>query len=345
MNKLTTTSSNLPATPEDLARFVLVGREKLVAVRAAIRAIDRLDLAAEVREQKIGEAQALAGALLDAEARLGEMLREVPAAKNQYAHHSTVTSTSKSQTVKELGFGRMQAFRFETLADNLDVVEQVKAEAAERDSVPTREDVLSRVRITKKRKEVEQKVREYQKKTTAQSVDIHTTSKKYNIIYADPPWQYWEGGQKNQSLHYRTMAIDEICALPVQRIADDNCILFLWVTYPILPQAFDIITAWGFKYSTAGFVWVKRNKRVDSPFFGCGGWTRANSELCLIATKGSVLRLDAGISQVIDTPVEEHSRKPAIVRDLIVRLAGELPRIELFSREGVPGWDRWGDEI
>ena len=199
------------------------------------------------------------------------------------------------------------------------------------------------VKREEKLQAVEQKIDENKEKSTG-ATDIHATNKKYNIIYADPPWQYWEGGQKNQSLHYGTMSINDICNLPIKNISDDNCILFLWVTYPILQESFKVIESWGFDYSTCGFVWVKKNKNADTPFIGCGSWTRANSELCLIATKGSVLRLDAGISQVIESIIEEHSKKPAIVRLLITKLVGELPRIELFSRQAVDGWDSWGAE-
>ena len=194
-----------------------------------------------------------------------------------------------------------------------------------------------------KKEEVKRRAEEYAAVQTG-VVDIASTDKKYNIIYADPAWRYWERGNKNQELHYPTMSLEDICALPVKNIADDNCALFLWITYPILPDAFKVIEAWGFEYSTAAFVWVKRNKHNDKPFFGCGSWTRANSELCLLATRGHVERLDAGISQVIESPVEEHSKKPDITRTLITRLLGELPRIELFARTAAEGWDVWGNE-
>ena len=184
------------------------------------------------------------------------------------------------------------------------------------------------------------------KLVNAFDIDIFNTDKKFNIIYADPAWDYWEGGEKNQSLHYKTMTIDEICSLPVKNISDDNCILFLWVTYPILFNAVRVIESWGFKYSTCGFVWVKRNKNTDGWFFGNGAWTRANSELCLIATKGSIVRMNASISQVLDDRIMEHSQKPIRVRKLITELVGELPRIELFSRcKDQDGWFNWGNKI
>lgn len=173
---------------------------------------------------------------------------------------------------------------------------------------------------------------------------------KYGIVYADPSWSYYEGGYKNQSQHYKTMTIDEIKEYKIEdgrtvkEIAGENCILFMWVTFPILPEVFSVMEAWGFKYSTVGFTWVKKNKNGKGFFFGLGNWTRSNAELCLIGTKGSVERQSASISQIIYEPVQEHSRKPAIVREKIVQLVGELPRIELFARTKAKGWDASGNE-
>ena len=149
----------------------------------------------------------------------------------------------------------------------------------------------------------------------------------------------------NQSNHYKTMTLEEICNLPIKNIADENCILFLWVTFPILQDCFKVIESWGFKYSTCGFNWVKRNKKSDNYFFGCGSWTRANSELCLIATKGKIERLDNTISQIVDSRIEEHSKKPEIIYTLIEKLVGKLPRIELFARNTFINWDYWGNEL
>ena len=202
---------------------------------------------------------------------------------------------------------------------------------------------IAQIRTEDKKEAIAQKFADV--KPSSASTDIHTTNKRYSIIYADPAWSYWDGGQKNQSLHYATMSIEEICNLPVDRIAAKDCILFIWVTYPILPQSLEVIKAWGFEYSTCGFVWVKKNKVADSYFFGNGSWTRANTELCLIAKRGKVDRLDASISQIIDEPIQEHSKKPDIVRSKITQLVGNLPRIELFSRNTADGWDAWGNEV
>lgn len=198
-------------------------------------------------------------------------------------------------------------------------------------------------RREEKKAEVQKRIEDYSKVQTG-VIDIESPDKKYNIIYADPPWRYWESGNKNQSEHYATMTIEDICNLPIKNIAADDSVLFLWVTYPILAEAFKVLESWGFTYSTAAFVWVKKNRVSDTPFFGCGAWTRANSELCLLATRGHVQRLDATISQVIESPIEEHSKKPDEVRTLIERLVGKLPRVELFCRNPADGWDVWGNE-
>jgi len=118
----------------------------------------------------------------------------------------------------------------------------------------------------------------------------------------------------------------------------------MWATMPKLDECFEVISAWGFTYKTCAFTWVKKNKVSDSWFFGMGRWTRSNAELCLLATRGNPQRINAGISSVIDTPIEEHSKKPDVVRNKIVELCGDIPRIELFARDKKEGWDCWGNE-
>lgn len=168
--------------------------------------------------------------------------------------------------------------------------------------------------------------------------------KKYKIILADPPWRYWEGGLKNQSQHYNTMTMEDIKALPIKDVADDDCVLFLWVTFPILKESFEVIESWGFEYSTVAFTWIKTNDN-GTPFFGCGGWTRANAEICLLAKKGKISRESANVSQVILARRKEHSSKPHEVYARIEKLMGDLPRIELFARHRRQGWDNWGNQV
>ena len=177
-------------------------------------------------------------------------------------------------------------------------------------------------------------------------VDIFNTDKKYQIIYADPPWEHtsWKNGNRRPELHYNVMNLSEIKELPIQDIADENCILFLWVTFPHLKEGLEVIASWGFEYKTIGFTWVKRNKIADSWFWGCGSYTRANAEICLLATKGRIKRVSASVHSVIDSRIGKHNEKPNTARERIVQLVGDLPRIELFARQAVEGWDCWGDE-
>lgn len=141
------------------------------------------------------------------------------------------------------------------------------------------------------------------------------------------------------------MDIDEIKALPVGQLAAVDCALFLWITFPCLYEALDVLEAWGFTYKTVAFVWVKQNRQSDGLFWGMGYWTRANAELCILATRGRPRRKSAGVHQIILSHVEQHSKKPDAARDKIVALMGDLPRIELFARQKTPGWDVWGNEI
>lgn len=176
--------------------------------------------------------------------------------------------------------------------------------------------------------------------------------KKYQIIYADPPWNFKYMGKSNPNdmavyracEHYKTMEIGDIKKLPIQELADKNCILFMWVIDTMLPQAFEVIEAWGFTYKTVGFYWVKQNKDT-SPFYGLGYWTRCNPEQCLLATKGKISRISKSVEKLTFAPRLEHSKKPNLFRQKILDLVGNLPRIELFARQKTEGWDCIGNGI
>lgn len=185
-------------------------------------------------------------------------------------------------------------------------------------------------------------------KETTVTKTIAFPTRRYRIIYADPAWQYRDkatAGKRGASFKYPTMSVEELKKLPVANLADDNCTLFLWVTNPMLPVGLEVMAAWGFTYKTVAFNWVKRNKVSDSWFLGMGNYTRAGSELCLLGIKGKSKRVSASVYQVVDTKIEAHSKKPDVVRNRIVQLLGDVPRIELFARQRVAGWDAWGNEV
>lgn len=180
---------------------------------------------------------------------------------------------------------------------------------------------------------------------------------KFNIIYADPPWRFqnWSIGElakrgekwarRNGRSPYNVMDTAAICDLPVQAIANNDCVLFLWATHPKIEDALAVIKAWGFQYKTVAFTWVKTNPSGLGWHFGLGYWTRQNPELCLLATKGHPHRVNNSVPNLVIGPRGKHSAKPSIVRERIVELVGDLPRVELFARERVDGWISLGYEI
>ncbi len=173
--------------------------------------------------------------------------------------------------------------------------------------------------------------------------------KKYNIIYADPPWSYSDKMGNNSSFMsatsaYQTQSIEWIKGLKVNDIADKNCVLFLWAVSPLLPEALDTMKAWGFKYTTVAFVWSKLTKN-NIKIANMGRWTMGNVELCLLGKKGKPQRQVKNIRQLVEAERTVHSKKPEEVRNRIVSLIGEVPRVELFARNKSEGWDAWGNEV
>jgi N6-adenosine-specific RNA methylase IME4 len=169
---------------------------------------------------------------------------------------------------------------------------------------------------------------------------------KFSIIYVDCPWRY---GTKNPAKYggatYPTMTVEELSNLPVHLIADRDCALFFWVTYPLLEEGLEVIKAWGFRYRTVAFTWVKTNRVAGTYRSGLGHWTNPNAELCLFAKKGHPKRIAKNIKELVVAPVTRHSAKPPEVRDRIIQLVGDLPKIELFARERTPGWVCLGNEL
>lgn len=180
--------------------------------------------------------------------------------------------------------------------------------------------------------------------------------KKYQIIYADPPWSYndkMSGHTFSLDHEYETQDLNWIKNLPVKEMTDKSCTLFLWVVNPLLPEAFEVIKEWGFKYKTVAFFWNKRTANGNW-VYNLGRWTMGNMEMVLLATKGKPQRIRKDIKQLVVAERKEHSKKPDIIRKLIVDLMGDLPRIELFARgdknrdmfdfNRFDGWDTFGKE-
>jgi N6-adenosine-specific RNA methylase IME4 len=139
------------------------------------------------------------------------------------------------------------------------------------------------------------------------------------------------------------MSMEALKALPVANWAADDCVLFLWACDPLLPEALDLVAAWGFKFRTIGFYWLKQNAKSSGLFTGLGYWTRSGPELCLLATKGRPQRLAKDVKKAVLSPRREHSRKPDEIIGLIERLVGG-PYLEMFARARRDGWDAYGNE-
>ena len=171
---------------------------------------------------------------------------------------------------------------------------------------------------------------------------------KYGVILADPPWKFetWGklGQKRSPERYYPTQTDDWLKALPVADLAADDCVCFMWATYPKLAEALDVMTAWGFAYRTVAFTWIKQNSSGVGVFMGLGYWTRGNAEICLLGRKGNPKRKAKDVLQVIMSPRREHSLKPDEQYGRIERLVNG-PYIELFARRRWPGWDAWGNEV
>lgn len=187
----------------------------------------------------------------------------------------------------------------------------------------------------------------------------------YRALLIDPPWHFktrtalqmqnWNS-RRDAEKHYSVMSPAELQALPVSTLASRDAHLFLWTTGPCLRLAFDVIEAWGFRYSAVAFTWVKLKRRYDAHqlrfaavadadlHVGLGLTTRKNAEFCLLARRGSARRIAKDVREIILSPVREHSRKPDEARERIERYCAG-PYVELFARDRRPGWEAWGDQI
>lgn len=265
---------------------------------------------------------------LDAERKLGEILAAMP--KNQGAKGSTVTGTKRepvkddTPTLADLGIDKKTSSRAQQLATlPAEKVEQIKT---------------GEIKLT-------QALREQRRETLGDRVAALPDG-KHRVIYADPPWKYGDeraglDGYSDSAAEaqYPTMPTKDICALDVRSLAADDAVLFMWATFPLLPDALDVVSAWGFKYKTA-FVWNKCRPNM-------GNYHNASAELLIVATRGSCTpEIDARAEQVQSFKREgRHSEKPEHFRNLIDSLYPTGPRIELFRRGNAPGgWTVWGNE-
>ena len=177
---------------------------------------------------------------------------------------------------------------------------------------------------------------------------------KYQIVYADPPWKYdnridkASNGKSSIDIanHYPSMSDKEICALPIKDMVDKDAACFMWTTDTHMPQALEVMKAWGFTYKTIVFIWEKQTNK-GNPVCVMSPWTHKSYEICLLGTRGAMMKnkKDNTIRQMVKAERTRHSAKPQEVADRITRMFPDCTRIELFARDAKPGWDVWGNEI
>lgn len=180
-----------------------------------------------------------------------------------------------------------------------------------------------------------------------------TVSEKYDVILADPPWWYSNRSADRKSkfgggarAHYEVMRDSELLAMApfIDSLCEENCALFLWVTCPRMDFGIELLKAWGFRYATVVFHWVKTRKN-GLPIFGPGSYTGSNLEVCLLGVRGSMPPKKKLQPSLIMYPRRKHSEKPPVIRTRIERMYPDAKRIELFARHRVDGWDAWGDQV
>lgn len=326
----------LPVALEDLAQFVLVGRDKLNMVRAGIKALDKLDVAEGVRRQKRDEAAMLAEALLDAEVRIGEILKAMPKEQGkrtdikQPMFTTEPKSIPKYEAARELGFDANQVKRFQTLAENKDLVEQIKQEAREADDLPTRTAVLQAAKIRERANDIAKQ------KQDIESGILPTLNGKFSVVSIDPPWPYgrqYDPEGSRAANPYPEMSIQEISSIELP--LENDAVIFLWTTHAFLPDSFAILKNWGAEYK-ATIVWNKKK-------IGMGAWFRMQCEFCLVGIIGKPFWQNTKFPEIIEETRREHSRKPDAFFELVNQItAGK--KLEYFSREKRSGWENFGNE-
>lgn len=305
----------LPDTVEKLNTFILIGKERLNAQKAKIRAIEKADMAIVAREAALEDAQDMADILLDAEVKMGEMLEPLanPTTSRQGRRQLPVNITHK------------QSHQAQTFSKNKEIIEKAKIEAREKGEIPTATKVYKLI----KEKERETNFGNYSPASLPEGI--------YNVLLADPPWRYDNSGITGAAYnHYPTMDTSEICSLKIP--SDINSVLFLWVTNPFLKEGLQVCESWGFTYKT-NICWFKEKA-------GQGFYVKGQHELLFICTKGSFVPDNSlYIRSVVEAKREDHSKKPDIFYDIIEEMYPNGKYLELFGRQKRKGWTSWGQGI
>lgn len=322
---IATTVSKLPATIEGLNEFILIGKEKIKAYQAKIRAINAVGMAESARKAALADAQDVATAVIYAEARLGELLKSNPPG------FTKDNSGKVYQKPLPQGISKATSHQAQTIAANPEKVERIIAEAREQDKIPTPDLVYKMVKADEARERVEE-IRQQR---------VKNPDGNYDVVVIDPPWpmeKIERDCRPNQhGFDYPTMSEDQLANLNIPATGD--CHLFLWTTHKFLPMALRLTDYWGFRYVCL-FTWHKPGG------FQPIGLPQYNSEFVIYARKGSPKFIDTkSFNTCFEAPRGAHSEKPEEFYQTIKRVTGECARIDMFSRRNIDGYDAWGNEV
>lgn len=322
--ELTRHTQHLPATAEELHQFILVGKEKIKAHQAKIRAIEAVGLAETARKAALADAQDVATAVIYAEAKLGELLKGMPP-------RAPIGFAQGNRMSLPPGISKRTSHQAQTIASNPAIVEEAISRAIGNDEIPTPDKVYKLV----KHDEAKAKVAEIRKKRIADP------DGKYDVVVIDPPWpmeKIERDCRPNQHvLDYPTMTEEELESMKIP--AADDCHLFLWTTQRFLPIALRLTEKWGFRY-VCTFVWHKPGgfQPIGLPQYNC--------EFVIYARKGSPKFTDTkAFNTCFEAPRGAHSEKPEEFYRTVARTTGECIRIDMFARREIDGFEQWGNEI
>lgn len=321
MNELILKHAELPATIEKLNQFIIIGKERLNAQKAKIRAIEKTGMAIEAKEAALADTQDMADILLDAEMKLGGILEAIP---NKKASSGEGTRSLPDDITKK------QSHQAQTISRNPSIVERVKAEAREAGIIPTADHVYKLIKTEEAHAKVE----------LIRNNHVATPDGKYAVLVIDPPWpmeKIERNCRPNQhGFDYPTMTEDELSRLSVP--AADDCHLFLWTTHKFLPMSLRLIDTWGFRY-VCTFVWHKPGgfQPVGLPQYNC--------EFVVYARKGSPKFTDTKAFNVcFEAPRGAHSEKPSEFYETLSRVTGGL-RLDMFGRRKIDNFEAWGNQV
>lgn len=325
MNSLTTQKEYLPSTVEELHSFILIGKERLKVHQAKIRAIEKLGMAEAARKAALQDGQDAGTAVIYAEAKLGELLRDTPR-----RIESSGRGTIESKPSLPSGISKRTSHQAQTIASNPETIEKVIAKAIEQEKIPTPDFVYKMI----KRDEAQERV-ESIRKNSASVIDG-----KYDVIVIDPPWpmeKIERDCRPNQhELDYPTMSEEELSCLEIP--SSDHCHLFLWTTHKFLPMSFRLLDAWDFRY-VCTFVWHKPGgfQPIGLPQYNC--------EFAIYARKGTPRFVDTkAFPTCFNAPRGAHSEKPQEFYSMIERVT-EGRRLDMFSRRKIENFDVWGNQV